>query len=159
MPNGGSGSRRTFYPYALRRKRSDTRYRQLTEIKKRLARRPDDSSPRHEVPGRTTASWCESAGTMSGNIVRRQRLGCRQLPSQCAERSLEERLWRSRALPPWVPILSLTIVLSFIAPGSGVVGALLGIPVAVAGIAIGYYAWRRTGPHPLPAVTMPRSAP
>jgi len=68
-------------------------------------------------------------------------------------------LWRSRALPPWVPILSLTIVLSFIAPGSGIVGALLGIPVAVAGTAIGYYAWRRTGPHPLPAVTMPRSAP
>jgi hypothetical protein len=57
-------------------------------------------------------------------------------------------LWRSRALPRWVPILSLTIALSFIAPGSGVVGALLGIPVAVAGIAIGYYAWRRTGPHP-----------
>jgi hypothetical protein len=57
-------------------------------------------------------------------------------------------LWRSRALPRWVPILSLAIALSFIAPGSGVVGALLGIPVAVAGIAIGYYAWRRTGPRP-----------
>ena len=57
-------------------------------------------------------------------------------------------LWRSRALPRWVPILSLAIVLSFITPGNGVVGALLGIPVAVAGIAIGYYAWRRTGPRP-----------
>lgn len=57
-------------------------------------------------------------------------------------------LWRSRALPRWVPILSLTIVLSFIAPGSGIVGALFGIPVAVAGTAIGYYAWRRTGPNP-----------
>jgi hypothetical protein len=57
-------------------------------------------------------------------------------------------LWRSRALPRWVPILSLAIVLSFITPGHGVVGALLGIPAAVAGIAIGYYAWRRTGPRP-----------
>jgi hypothetical protein len=57
-------------------------------------------------------------------------------------------LWRLRAVPRWVPILSLAIVLSFITPGSGVVGALLGIPVAVAGIAIGYYAWRRTGPRP-----------
>ena len=53
-------------------------------------------------------------------------------------------LWRSRTLPRWVPILSLAIVLSFVAPGNGVVGALLGVPVAVAGIAIGYYAWRRT---------------
>ena len=25
----------------------------------------------------TTASWCESAGMISGNIARRQRLGCR----------------------------------------------------------------------------------
>ena len=54
-------------------------------------------------------------------------------------------LLRSHALPRWVPILSLAIVLTFVVPGSGTAGALVGIPVAAAGIAIGYYAWRRTG--------------
>jgi hypothetical protein len=54
-------------------------------------------------------------------------------------------LLRSRALPRWVPILSLAIVLTFVVPGSGVVGALAGIPLAVAAIAIGYYAWRSAG--------------
>ena len=53
-------------------------------------------------------------------------------------------LLRSGALPKWVPILSLTIVLSFFVPGEGVLGMLFGLPVAVAGTAIGYYAWRRT---------------
>jgi hypothetical protein len=52
-------------------------------------------------------------------------------------------LWRSRTLPRWVPVLSLAIVLSFIVPGSGLLGFLFGIPVATAGIAMGYYAWRR----------------
>jgi hypothetical protein len=60
-------------------------------------------------------------------------------------------LWLSRAVPRWVPILSLTIVLTFIVPGSGVIGALAGIPIAIAGIALGYYAWRQaalvTSPH------------
>jgi hypothetical protein len=54
-------------------------------------------------------------------------------------------LWRSRALPRWVPILSLVIVLTFIVPGSGWVGLLTEIPVAVAGVSIGYFAWRRAG--------------
>lgn len=52
-------------------------------------------------------------------------------------------LWRSRTLPRWVPVLSLAIVLTFIAGGSGILGLLVDIPVAIAGIAIGYYAWRR----------------
>lgn len=54
-------------------------------------------------------------------------------------------LWRSHAVPRWVPLLSLTIVLSFVVSGSGFVGLLAGVPVAVAAIAIGYYAWRRAG--------------
>jgi hypothetical protein len=37
------------------------------------------------------------------------------------------------------------IVVTFVLPGSGTLGLLVGIPVAVAGIAIGYYAWRRAG--------------
>ena len=55
-------------------------------------------------------------------------------------------LLRSPALPRWVPILSLAVVLTFVVPGSGIVGAIIGIPVAVAGIAIGYHAWRATRP-------------
>ena len=55
-------------------------------------------------------------------------------------------LLRSRALPRWVPLLSLTIVLSFFVPGSGVAGAIAGIPVAAAAIALGYFAWRRSSP-------------
>jgi hypothetical protein len=54
-------------------------------------------------------------------------------------------LWRSRALPRWVPILTLVIILTFIVPTSGPIGLLVEIPVAVAGIALGYFAWRRAG--------------
>jgi hypothetical protein len=55
-------------------------------------------------------------------------------------------LLRSHALPRWVPILSLAVILSFVVPGSGIAGAIVGIPIAVAGIAMGYYAWRATDP-------------
>ena len=60
-------------------------------------------------------------------------------------------LLRSRALPRWVPILSMTIVLTFFLPGEGVLGLVFGLPVAVAGTAIGYYAWRSVGPPPKPS--------
>ena len=52
-------------------------------------------------------------------------------------------LLRSRAVPRWVPILSLAIVLTFFLPGEGVLGLVFGLPVAVASTAIGYFAWRR----------------
>ena len=51
---------------------------------------------------------------------------------------------RSRALPRWVPILSLTIVLTFVTPGRGV-GLVVDLAVALASVAIGYFAWRRAG--------------
>lgn len=63
-------------------------------------------------------------------------------------------LLRSRALPRWVPILSLTIVLTFILPGEGVLGLVFGLPIAVAGTAIGYFAWRHTA-RGSPAPTAP----
>jgi hypothetical protein len=106
---------------------------------------------------------CISLGLMPRSTLRVERASSTRLPRTpaCSPPALPGAvlvalgtivqavgLWRSRALPRWVPILSLAIVLSFITPGNGVVGALLGIPVAVAGIAIGYYAWRRTGPRP-----------
>ncbi len=52
-------------------------------------------------------------------------------------------LWRARTVPRWVPALSLAIVVSFVVPGNGILGFLFGLPVAAAGIALGYYAWRR----------------
>ncbi|MGW6930023.1 hypothetical protein ACWGE0_08110 [Lentzea sp. NPDC054927] len=51
-------------------------------------------------------------------------------------------LFRSRAVPKWVPIAALTIVLTFVIPGNGVAGLLTAIPMAAGAIAIGYYAWR-----------------
>ena len=54
-------------------------------------------------------------------------------------------LWRSRAVPRWVPVLVLFIVISFVVPGNGWIGLTVQIPMAAGGIAIAYYAWRRTG--------------
>ncbi len=51
-------------------------------------------------------------------------------------------LFRSHAVPKWVPIAGLTIVLSFVIPGSGLAGLLTSIPMAVGAIGLGYYAWR-----------------
>jgi hypothetical protein len=53
-------------------------------------------------------------------------------------------LLRSHALPTWVPILSLTIVLTFLLPGEGWLGLVFGLPVAVAGTALGWFTWRST---------------
>ncbi|HEX8867892.1 MAG TPA: hypothetical protein VF821_19695, partial [Lentzea sp.] len=51
-------------------------------------------------------------------------------------------LFRSRAVPTWVPIAALTIVLTFVIPGNGLAGLLTSIPMAAAGIGLGYCAWR-----------------
>jgi hypothetical protein len=53
-------------------------------------------------------------------------------------------LWRSHAVPRWVPVLVLFIVISFVVPGNGWIGLTVQIPMAAGGIAIAYYAWRRT---------------
>ena len=52
-------------------------------------------------------------------------------------------LWRSGALPRWIPIVSLAIVPTFFLPNAGALGLITGIPITVAAVAIGYYAWRR----------------
>jgi hypothetical protein len=54
-------------------------------------------------------------------------------------------LWRSAALPRWVPIVSLAIVPTFFLPNAGLLGLITGIPICVAAAAIGHYAWRRAG--------------
>ena len=53
-------------------------------------------------------------------------------------------LWRSRALPRWIPLASLAIVPSFVLPTNGLAGALVQVPVAAAAVGMGWYAWRRT---------------
>ncbi|MFI6096435.1 hypothetical protein ACIA8G_12815 [Lentzea sp. NPDC051213] len=51
-------------------------------------------------------------------------------------------LFRSHAVPKWVPITALTVVLTFVIPGSGVAGLLTSIPMAAGAIGLGYFAWR-----------------
>jgi hypothetical protein len=53
-------------------------------------------------------------------------------------------LWRSHAVPRWVCVLVLVIVISFVVPGNGWIGLTVQIPMAAGGIAVAYYAWRRT---------------
>lgn len=54
-------------------------------------------------------------------------------------------LWRSHAVPRWVPVLVLFIVISFVVPGNGWIGLTVQIPMAAGAIGIAYYAWRRAG--------------
>ncbi|WP_439658821.1 hypothetical protein ACSHWB_41615 [Lentzea sp. HUAS TT2] len=51
-------------------------------------------------------------------------------------------LVRSHAVPKWVPVLQLFIVITFVVPGNGLAGLLTSIPMAVGAIGLGYHAWR-----------------
>ncbi|WP_020391376.1 hypothetical protein [Kribbella catacumbae] len=52
-------------------------------------------------------------------------------------------LWRSRAVPRWIPVLWLTLVATFVVPGNGVAGLITSVPIAAASLGTAYYAWRR----------------
>ncbi|MGW1345745.1 hypothetical protein ACWCOV_32180 [Kribbella sp. NPDC002412] len=52
-------------------------------------------------------------------------------------------LWRSRAVPRWIPLLWLTIVATFVVPGNGVAGLITALPMTAASLGTAYYAWRR----------------
>lgn len=54
-------------------------------------------------------------------------------------------LWRSKAVPRWIPLLWLMIVPTFIIPGNGAAGLITAVPMTAAAIGTGYYAWRRAG--------------
>ncbi|MEU0881377.1 hypothetical protein ABZ345_22425 [Lentzea sp. NPDC005914] len=54
-------------------------------------------------------------------------------------------LLRSHAVPKWVPLTLLTIVLTFVIPGNGLAGLLTSIPMAAGAIGLGYFAWRSAG--------------
>ncbi|TWP47794.1 hypothetical protein FKR81_31125 [Lentzea tibetensis] len=51
-------------------------------------------------------------------------------------------LFRSHAVPKWVPITALTVVLTFVIPGNGIAGLLTAVPMAAGAIGLGYFAWR-----------------
>ncbi|MFC9690136.1 hypothetical protein ACFTSF_16440 [Kribbella sp. NPDC056951] len=53
-------------------------------------------------------------------------------------------LFRSKAVPRWIPILWLTIIATFIVPGNGVAGLVTAVPMTAASLGTAYYAWRRT---------------
>ncbi|MEU4395489.1 hypothetical protein [Kribbella sp. NPDC023855] len=54
-------------------------------------------------------------------------------------------LWRSGAVPRWIPVLWLTIVATFVVPGNGIAGLLTAVPMTAASLGTAYYAWRRLG--------------
>ncbi|TCO48391.1 hypothetical protein EV646_104209 [Kribbella antiqua] len=54
-------------------------------------------------------------------------------------------LWRSHAVPRWIPVLLLVIVVTFVIPGSGWIGLITAVPMTAGAVGLAYYAWRRTG--------------
>ena len=52
-------------------------------------------------------------------------------------------LLRARSLPIWVPIVSLTEVLPLLLPSQGPAALIASVPIVVACVGIGYFAWRR----------------
>jgi hypothetical protein len=53
-------------------------------------------------------------------------------------------LWRSRAVPRWVPIVSLAILPTFFVPTESIGGVLSQVALSTSAVALGWYAWRRT---------------
>jgi hypothetical protein len=51
-------------------------------------------------------------------------------------------LFRSGVVPRWVPVVSLSILLTYAIPGSHLVGLVTQLPLAVSCLALAYYAWR-----------------
>jgi hypothetical protein len=52
-------------------------------------------------------------------------------------------LWRSHAVPRWIPLFWLTIVATFVVPGNGIAGLLTAVPMTAASLGTAYYAWRQ----------------
>jgi hypothetical protein len=51
-------------------------------------------------------------------------------------------LWRSKAVPRWIPLLWLTIIATFVVGGDGAAGLITAVPMVAASIGTAYYAWR-----------------
>jgi hypothetical protein len=53
-------------------------------------------------------------------------------------------LIRSRAVPRWIPIASLFILVTYAIPGSGAIGVVTTLPLAAGSLGIAYFGWRRS---------------
>jgi hypothetical protein len=53
-------------------------------------------------------------------------------------------LFRSKAVPKWVPIISLSILVTYVIPGGHVIGLVTQLPLAATCLGLAYYARRRT---------------
>ncbi|MEV5966194.1 hypothetical protein AB0L70_30780 [Kribbella sp. NPDC051952] len=53
-------------------------------------------------------------------------------------------LLRAHVVPRWIPVLAMTIALTFFIPGNGIAGLITALPMTAAAIGLGYFAWRRT---------------
>jgi hypothetical protein len=53
-------------------------------------------------------------------------------------------LFRSRAVPKWLPIMSLSILVTYVIPGSHLIGLVTQLPLAATCLGLAYYARRRT---------------
>ena len=62
-------------------------------------------------------------------------------------------LWRAGTVPKWLPALGVFgSVITFVLPTDGLLGAAVEAPQAIAGIMVGWYAWRRYARPDAPAV-------
>jgi hypothetical protein len=52
-------------------------------------------------------------------------------------------LFRSKAVPTWLPIISLSILVTYVIPGSQVIGLVTQLPLAATCLGLAYYARRR----------------
>jgi hypothetical protein len=57
-------------------------------------------------------------------------------------------LLRSHAVPRWVPWALLFTVLTFVVPGSGLLGLVTSVPMAVGAAALGWFAWQASPAEP-----------
>lgn len=55
-------------------------------------------------------------------------------------------MFRSHALPVWVPIATLFAILTFVVPGNGVAGLFTSLPTAAGALGLAYCAWREVSP-------------
>jgi hypothetical protein len=54
-------------------------------------------------------------------------------------------LFRAKVVPTWVPIVSLSILVTYAIPGSHAIGLVTQLPLATTCLALAYFAWRRVG--------------
>jgi hypothetical protein len=48
----------------------------------------------------------------------------------------------SKAVPTWLPILSVSILVTYVVPGSHLIGLVTQLPLAATCLGLAHYAWR-----------------